>query len=466
MLFRHIYDDDLAQASYLVGCERSGEAVVVDPRRDVEPLLAAAATHGLRVTGTVDTHVHADYASGARELAVASGARLYASACGGDAWSLRVPHVGLRDGDVVEVGRVRLLAVHTPGHTPEHLSFLIHDTASSEEASLLLSGDFVFVGDVGRPDLLDAAAGYRDTRRDAARTLFASLRDRFLTLPDYVQVWPGHGAGSACGKALGSVPSTTVGFERRTAWWVPYVEEGDIDGFVGELLDGQPDVPRYFGRMKRVNREGPPLLGPRPEPRRLERDELDRRLGRDLVLLDTRSPEEHRRDHVPGALLAPEGARFTTYASYVVDPERDGRGIVLLAADADAAETMRVRLARIGVDRVEGWIPSLAGLTAGPVALVPPEGLDLVRDRVVVDVRSSEEVARGAIPGAVHLPVGAVASDVLGIDPDRTLVVHCQRGSRASIAASVLRARGHRDVRELEGSFAAWEERVERAGAA
>ncbi|MEJ2668314.1 MAG: MBL fold metallo-hydrolase, partial [Deinococcales bacterium] len=353
MVFKHIYDTDLAQGSYLIGCPASGEAVVVDPRRDVQVYLQEAAAQGLRVTAVTETHVHADYLSGARELAAATGASLYLSGegaprrAGDDDWRYAFDHVALRHGDTIRVGNVEFTALHTPGHTPEHLSFLVVDGAVTDTAGYLLSGDFVFVGDVGRPDLLDEAAGGVDTRFAGARRLYASLKSVFLELPDHVQVWPGHGAGSACGKALGAVASTTVGYERRTAWWRDALEHGDVDGFVASLLEGQPDAPRYFGRMKRVNREGPPLLGERPALRRLAPDEVQARLGRDLLLLDTRPEEEQRLGAVPGALTVPGGKRFATYAAWVIDPERDPREIAVLAPDAAEARRYRDRLATV-----------------------------------------------------------------------------------------------------------------------
>jgi hydroxyacylglutathione hydrolase len=457
MLFQHIYDEDLAQASYLIGCQATGEAIAVDPRRDVETFVALAARHGLRITHVTETHVHADFQSGARELAERTGARLHLSAEGGPDWTYAFAHEPLRDGDVVTVGNVRVQAVHTPGHTPEHLSFLVTDGATTEEPGFFLTGDFVFVGDVGRPDLLDEAAGGVDTRFEGAKRLFASLRDRFLTLPDHVQVWPGHGAGSACGKALGAVPSTTVGYERLVAWWVPYVAKGDEAGFVDVLLEGQPDAPLYFGRMKRTNKEGPALLGQRPPLPELDVAQLhDRLTVGDLVLVDTRVIETGRLDHVPGAYVVPEGKKFATYGSYTIVPEKDPRGLVLLAADAAQATWMRDRLAWTGIDRVVGYVTSLAGLTAGPVAMVPPTGLADVPDAFLLDVRTASEHAAGALPGALQRHVGRVAYRHDDLPHDRPIVVYCQTGARATVAAGALRALGFGDVRELDGSYDAW----------
>ncbi len=462
MFFKHFYDTDLAQGSYLIGCQASGEAIVVDPRRDVRMYLDEAAAQGLRIVAVTETHIHADYLSGSRELAQAAGARLYLSdegaprAEGDEDWSYGFDHVGLRNGDAIRIGNIEIEALHTPGHTPEHLSFLVTDGGLTERPGYLLSGDFVFVGDVGRPDLLDEAAGGVDTRFSGAKQLFASLRDVFLPLPDFVQVWPGHGAGSACGKALGAVASTTVGYERLTAWWRDYLERDDEEGFVAALLDGQPDAPRYFGRMKRHNRAGPALLGERAPVRRFEHDEVRRRLGVDLHLLDTRPEAQQWLGAVPGALTVPGGKSFATYASYVLDPESDTRDLVVLAPDATTAERYRDRLAFVGIDRVVGYLPSLEPMTLQPLPLMSPAELEQLEDPYVLDVRTANEYAEGHIPGAVQLHAGRVAWNLDALPPDRRVIVHCQSGARSAVVAGLLRSEGFEDVVELEGSYLAW----------
>ncbi len=263
MLIERIYDEDLAQASYLIGCQANGTAVVVDGRRDIAVYQELAEKNGMKIVAVTETHIHADYLSGTRELAAATGAKIYVSGEGGPDWQYEFDGERLYDGDKITIGNISIQALHTPGHTPEHLSFLVTDGAFSDQPGYLLSGDFVFSGDLGRPDLLDEAAGGIDTRFEGAKQLFASLRDKFLTLPDYVQVHPAHGAGSACGKALGAIPSSTVGYERLYSWWGPYLAANDEQGFIDELLDGQPDAHAYFGRMKRENREGPAVMGER-----------------------------------------------------------------------------------------------------------------------------------------------------------------------------------------------------------
>ncbi|HET8984588.1 MAG TPA: rhodanese-like domain-containing protein, partial [Trueperaceae bacterium] len=392
-------------------------------------------------------------------------------------WAYRFEHLPLKHGDVIEVGNIRVEVMHTPGHTPEHLAFLVTDTALTDLPGYLLTGDWVFVGDVGRPDLLDEAAGGVDTRFEGARRLFATLRDQFMALPDHVQLWPGHGAGSACGKALGAVASSTVGYEKLTAWWRGYVAKGDGSGFTAELLAGQPDAPSYFGRMKRVNRDGPPVLGRRPAVERLEPSSLAGRVNRDLVLVDTRGVRQQWQGSVPGALAIPGGASFATYAGYVFDPDLDRRGVVVLAADARAAETFRDRLSYVGIDTVIGYVTSFDGLELRPARLMTPAELgELVGDRPtsvtdaaiterpdtvhLFDVRSHNEHVTGAVPGSSQIHAGQVLRRLDEVPRGGKLVLYCQGGGRAAAVAGLLRARGFGNVYELEGSFDGWSAHV------
>jgi hydroxyacylglutathione hydrolase len=454
MLFKHIYDEDLAQASYLIGCQKSGEAIVIDARRDLDTFIALATHHNLRIVAVTETHIHADYQSGSRELAARTGAQLYLSDEGDADWKYGFAGTPLHHGDVIRLGNVRIEAVHTPGHTPEHLSFLVTDGATSDQPGFYLTGDFVFVGDVGRPDLLDEAAGGVDTRFAGAKRLFASLRDHFLTLPDHVQVWPGHGAGSACGKALGAVASTTVGYERLVSWWAPLVQAGEEQVFVDALLEGQPDAPLYFARMKRSNKAGPALLGARPALPELT--PATYAADPDLVLIDTRSVAEHRADAVPGAYFVPEGKKFATYASYVIAPEVERRGLVVLARDRAHAHSLRDRLAWSGVDQVVGYLTDLAGLGAGPSAQVAPRALPQLGGPLLLDVRTKTEHAEGALAGALQRHIGRLALRHDDLPHDRTIIVYCQTGIRAAVAGAALRALGFADVRELSGSYEAW----------
>ncbi|MCE2803269.1 MAG: MBL fold metallo-hydrolase, partial [Gemmatimonadetes bacterium] len=261
MFLKRFYDDGLAQASYLLGCAKTGEAIVIDPNRDLQPYLDTAAAEKLTITHVTETHIHADYVSGSRELAQRAGAKLFLSAEGGPDWQYAFAKeagaVLVHDGDIITVGNITIEVMHTPGHTPEHLSFLVTDTAAANEPIGIATGDFVFVGDVGRPDLLEKAAGVANTMAAGARQLYQSL-ERFRALPDFVQVWPGHGAGSACGKSLGAIPTSTVGYEKRFNWGVGTTSE---TAFIAGVLEGQPEPPLYFAEMKRINRDGPAILG-------------------------------------------------------------------------------------------------------------------------------------------------------------------------------------------------------------
>ena len=364
--------------------------------------------------------------------------------------------VRLYDGDIIRVGEVSLRALHTPGHTPEHLSFLVTDGGLTDQPGYLLSGDFVFVGDLGRPDLLDEVAGGKDTRYEGARQLFASLRDRFLSLPDYLQVWPGHGAGSACGKVLGDVASTTVGYERTTAWWRRYVDRDDVEGFTTELLKGQVDAPRYFGRMKRQNRDGPALLAGRPKLRRVGVEELRGSMPTEYVLIDPRPTAELDSGVVPGALIVPGGSSFSTYAAYVFDPEQDDRSIVLLASTVERAEELRERLSYVGIDQVVGYIDSLAGIELVPRTQVTPAQLAMLPAAYLLDVRSANEFDEGHIDGARLLHVGRLIAELDRLPREDTLVVYCETGGRAAVAAGLLRSRGFHKVVELQGSYVGW----------
>jgi hydroxyacylglutathione hydrolase len=457
MLFTRIYDEDLAQASYFIGCQATGQAVVVDPRRDIAVYQKEAENNSMRIVAVTETHIHADYLSGSRELAAATGATLYLSDEGNADWKYGFEGKKLYDGGEIRVGNVTLRAVHTPGHTPEHLSFLVTDGATTDEPGFILTGDFVFVGDLGRPDLLDEAAGGKDTRFVGAKQMFASLREKFLALPDYVQVWPGHGAGSACGKALGAVPSSTVGYERLFSWWGRYVERNDEEGFVEALLEGQTDAPVYFGRMKRQNRSGPVLLGQRPKLRRYEPLEMqEKSRAGEIVFVDTRDQEAYAEGSVPGALYVPAGTSFATWAPWIIDPEREERPIVVLARDGADAYELRDKLARVGIDNVAGYVTSLEGVEKEPVPTVTPDKLEDAGEVFVLDVREKGEHEAGHISGSTQLYGGRVMWRLDELPRDRTIVIHCQTGSRSAVVASGLRAAGFGAVVELEGSYEGW----------
>ncbi|WP_459384421.1 MBL fold metallo-hydrolase [Arthrobacter humicola] len=456
MLIERIYDEDLAQASYLIGCQAKGEAVVVDGRRDIAVYQELAEKNGMKIVAVTETHIHADYLSGTRELAAATGATIYVSGEGGPDWQYEFDGERLYDGDRIALGNITIQALHTPGHTPEHLSFLVTDGAFSDQPGYLLSGDFVFSGDLGRPDLLDEAAGGVDTRFEGARQLFASLRDKFLTLPDYVQVHPAHGAGSACGKALGAIPSTTVGYERLYAWWGPYLAANDEQGFVNELLDGQPDAHAYFGRMKRENRIGPAILRERASLQELDIAAVARDLAADkATFIDTRSNTEVHEGTVTGSLNIPAGKSVASYGAWVVNPETDKNPLVLLAAGPEQAQEMWDHLVRVGIDNIAGYLTGVEGLPTSTPRLIQPADLADFDAAMVLDVRNRTEHLAGHIPGSHQLSGGRVMWHLDELPAGGTIVTYCQSGIRNSVAASALRRAGY-DIVELDGSYAAW----------
>lgn len=459
MLLERIYDEDLAQAGYFIGCQAKGEAVVVDARRDVRQYLDLAAKHGMTITAVTETHIHADYLSGTRELAKATGATAYVSGEGGTDWQYGFEAERLHHGDQVTLGNITVEAVHTPGHTPEHLSFLITDGAFADTPGYMLTGDFVFSGDLGRPDLLDEAAGGVDTRFEGAKQIFQSLKKSFVTLPDHVQVFPGHGSGSACGKALGALPSTSVGYERRFAWWGGYLERDDEQGFVNELLDGQPDAHAYFGRMKRQNRDGPAVLGPLAPLREYVSAELaDALESDDVIVVDTRGQDDVHAGTVAGALNIPGVDKAASFGAWVYDPEREDTPVVVLAEDREMAEQLRDHLLRVGIDTVTGYTTSLDGLPMTTPEMIGPDELASFDSAMVLDVRNKTEHSDGHIPGAEQLNGGRVLWNLDQLPTDGPIVTYCQSGVRNSVVASALRRAGYRVV-ELEGSYAAWSER-------
>jgi hydroxyacylglutathione hydrolase len=465
MLLKRFYDPNLAQASYLVGCTTSGEALVVDPCRDIAPYLQAADAEGLTIQHVTETHIHADFVSGARELAHHAGARLYLSDAGGSAWryaySTAAGTTPLREGSSFSVGRVDVQAVHVPGHTPEHLSLLVTDRTTASEPMGAFTGDFIFVGDVGRPDLLERAAQLPGTMEESARQLFRSLQ-RFRELPDYLQIWPGHGAGSACGKSLGAVPQTTLGYEKRYNWAFGISDENE---FVRTVLAGQPDPPRYFSEMKRVNQSGPRLLGARSRPERLPVETLAAILQQGAMVVDTRPAREFAQAAVPGTINIPVNRAFTTWAGSLLPYHRnfyliiDDRRVHLI--DELVRELEGIGLDQIsgyfGVETVEAWrasrrLQAIATLTLAEVS-------DQLRadHPVILDVRTEAEWRAGHVPESLNVPVGALNQRLGEIPRDRAIIVHCQTGSRAAIAASVLKARGYTDVGVFPGGFAEWQ---------
>ena len=466
MLLRRFYDEPLAQASFLVGCQETGEAIVIDANRDLQQYIDVAHVEGLRITHVTETHIHADYLSGTRELAARTGALMLLSREGGNEWQYAFAEgegaTLLANGAQFRVGNIAFEVIHTPGHTPEHLTFLVTDTKTSDHPVGAFTGDFIFAGDVGRPDLLEKAANVANTMESSAKALFRSLRD-FRSLPPYIQLWPGHGAGSACGKSLGAMPQTTLGYELVSNWAFHIDRESE---FVKQVLAGQPDPPRYFAEMKRLNRDGPPLLDGFKEPTRLEGAKLAPLVQAKALVIDTRRAEKFAAGFMPGTINIPLGRSFTTYAGSLLPYDAD---LYLIVDDkrAGAAAQAARDLAMIGLDRVGGAFgeKDLAAWAkgGGTLAKVPQLGVQDAHDRVarnelaLVDVRNRSEWDEGHAAGVPNIPWHRIAERVNDVAEGRGIALMCQTGARSVIAASLLVARGYPNVVNVTGGFAEWE---------
>ncbi len=457
MLLSYFYDRSLAHASYLVGCQKSGEAIVIDPGRDVTAYLEVAKREGLRITGAAETHIHADFVSGSRELSDRVGAVLYLSDAGPKDWKygFAKEHESklLKDGDYFYIGKVKLRVLHTPGHTPEHISFMLTDEGGRASAPMgIFTGDFVFVGAIGRPDLLETAAGVAGSAEVGARQLFHSIR-RFRELPDHLQVWPAHGAGSACGKGLGAVPSSTVGYEKL---FNPALQFDDEQKFVDYILADQPETPFYFAVMKRVNKEGPELTTNLPPVVARAPSELPAAAAGSLVI-DTSLAGEFATAHVPGTINVP-ASNLVQWAGFFVDYKRP----VFLIAEETALPAQLRSLRAIGVDDVGGYFEAgavkAAGMrtqsyrSAGPAELRPAIENGSV---TLLDVRAATEFDAGHIAQAKHRFVGTLSRNIEDVRRDKPVVAQCWGGGRSAIAASILQRAGL-EVINMQGGFRAW----------
>jgi len=444
MIFTQHYLACLSQASYLVGDEGSGRAVVIDPRRDVAVYLDEADDHGLIIERVIETHVHADFLSGHLELAEQTGAVIsYGSGA-----RLEFPAEQLVDGQRISLGDVTLEIMSTPGHTPESICIVVYEHADDTVPYGVLTGDTLFVGDVGRPDLL--ASADPDLSAEAlARRLYHSLHDRLMQLPDATRVFPAHGAGSSCGKQLSTETSSTIGSQRASNYALQPMSE---DAFVATVTEGQPSRPNYFEFDAQRNREVRALLD----------DVLGRQVA-GAVLLDCREPADFAAGHVRGAVNIGLQGRFAEWAGDVLSPQHD----IVLVGDPAAATEAKLRLARVGYDRVVGQLADSAAvfsanpevveassrLTAAQLATV----IDQRSDVQLIDLRDSAEAQGRVLPGAKLVPLAALTESLDDLDRAAPVVVYCASGYRSSIAASVLAAAGFADVSDLRGGFAAWE---------
>lgn len=469
MFMRMIYDERLAQAAYLIGCQKTGEAIIVDPERDVDRYIELAHEHNLRIVATTETHIHADFLSGSRELAELVGARVHVSDEGDADWKYQwldkktgggsYDYQLLKNGDSFSIGNIEFQVVHTPGHTPEHIAFLVIDHGSgATEPMGMISGDFVFVGDLGRPDLLETAAGQAGAMEPSARTLYKTVQT-LGAVPDFVQVWPAHGAGSACGKALGAIPSSTIGYERR---FNPAIRAAsNEDAFVDFILSGQPEPPLYFANMKRDNKIGPRVLGGLPSVPRISIDDLRQLDTQANALIDTRPWERFASGHVPGSLSLPLIKSFCTDAGSLVNEHED---IYLIVTPEEREDAIRL-LIRIGLDRIRGWVDAAQiGAYQNETArfsiieqVSPDEAESMLaeQDAQVLDVRRATEYDEGHIDNAINIAHTRLASRLDELPAGKAFIVQCRSGVRSARASAFLQ-RGGFKVFNLKGGYLAW----------
>lgn len=455
MKFTQYYLDCLSQASYLIGDLSTGRAVVVDPRRDVDEYVRDATADGLTIELVVETHFHADFLSGHLELADATGAEIAYSSVADTQFVSRK----MADGERVVLGDVVLEFLHTPGHTPESMSIVVWEHADDEAPYAVLTGDTLFIGDVGRPDLLSSIGV---TQAELAEQLYESLHTKLMPLPDTTRVYPGHGAGSACGKNLSSDTSSTIGEQRTTnyALLAPTRES-----FVELVTEGQPPAPGYFLFDAMLNRSDRALLDESALPERFELDDLDRAVGAGAVIVDGRDPADFARGHLDGSINIGLNGRYAEFAGSIIANDAD----IVLVADEGFELEAKNRLARIGFDRVVGFLAEPFGVMAeNPDRVRRASRLTVadvigrrtsIADLQLVDIRNPGEVKLGSIGGAISIPVGQLPQRLGELDPDRPTIVYCAGGYRSSVAASLLRRSGFADVSDILGGFGAWIER-------
>jgi len=449
----------LAINSYLIGDERTGEAAVIDPTRDVDDFLDFARDNGLHIRHILETHVHADFVSGSRELK----ARLHdepviaCSGYGGKDWTQPYADQSLKEGDTIQIGSLRLGVIHTPGHTPEHITISLTDTTRSAEVPwLLLTGDFLFVGDVGRPDLLGEEA-----QKQLAHDLYRSVFEKLPAVSDFTEIFPAHGAGSLCGKALSSRRSSTVGYERR---FNPALREKPEEQWVRDLLGGMPLAPPYFRRMKKVNKEGPAILGLElPGQRRWSAKEVHERVCEHCLIVDVRSKEAFAAAHIPDAINIPFGPNLPTWAGWVLPYDHP---TMLVLDDPTQMAAVTTHLIRVGFDNVQGYLEG--GMDSWETAGYPLTTLPIIsvhdlnkrlNDRqkfTVLDVRTEGEWNSGHIDGAIHIHGGKLQERFAEVPRDKPVAVVCGSGYRASIAASFLQREKYEAVSNVIGGMAAW----------
>jgi hydroxyacylglutathione hydrolase len=460
MLLYQRFVPGLAIASYVVGNEQTGEAVVVDPTRDIEEFIDYARDNDLHVRHILETHVHADFVSGARELKARLGGepQVHCSGLGGKEWTPPYADHVAADGDEVKIGSVRLQAVHTPGHTPEHVSWALYDDSrSSETPWVLFTGDFLFVGDVGRPDLLGEEA-----KKQLAHQLYSSVFERLPAMPDITEIFPAHGAGSLCGKAISSRRSSTVGFERR---YNAALKEKPEQQWVDDLMSDMPLAPPYFRRMKKVNSEGPAIIGPElPGQKRWSPKEVYERVCDKCLVLDVRSKEAFAAAHIPNSINIPYSPNLPTWAGWVLPYDRP---TLIITDDPKQMSEVATHLLRVGFDDLQGYLQGgldgweTSGFPLTTLGSWSVQHLDQQRksagDKLtILDVRTEKEWNSGHIDGALHIHGGRLQEHFGDVPRDKPVAVICGSGYRGTIAASFLKREGYEEVSNVIGGMTAW----------
>lgn len=455
MFFQQIYDKSLAQASYLIGCQAKGQAIVIDAQRDIDVYLEIAKQNNLKITHITETHIHADFLCGSRELAAATGAELYLSDEGGEDWQYLFPHIGLTHGSKINVGNLTLEVLHTPGHTPESISFLLTDHPATDKPVMIFTGDFVFVGDIGRPDLLEKAAGLLGTMDKGAKQMYESIQ-KFTELPEYVQVWPAHGAGSACGKSLGAVPSSTIGYEKIRNWAFQYKD--DEAGFTQYLLEGQPEPPKYFAMMKYLNKTNRPLLVEVPKHPKLTSEQFQSAYSKGLKVIDTRVKKDFAKGFIAGSINIQGNNSFSTWAGWLLNYQEQ----FILIADDHQIEDLTRKLMRIGLDNIYGYVSCVNDLgielQSADADIIDIEVFKSYvggKDVQIIDVRGANEYMSGHVKGTENVFVGTLLDNLDKISNEKEIVIHCQSGDRATIAYSLLKTQGF-NVKNYSGGMKEW----------
>lgn len=454
MKFIQYYLDCLSHASYLIADETTGRAVVVDPQRDVAEYLSDAKKYGYTIELVIETHFHADFLSGHLELAEATDAKIVYSSVA----ETEFESMGVADGERYSLGEVTLKFLHTPGHTPESLSIVVYERPDDQVPYGVLTGDALFIGDVGRPDLL-ASIGF--TREELADKLYESLHNKLMPLPDATRVYPAHGAGSACGKNLSTDLWSTMGEQKETNY---ALRAPDKETFMALVTEGQPPAPSYFVYDAILNRKDRKLLDETKMPSAMTYEQVREAMNAGALLVDGRGPEEFALGHLRGAINVGLDGRYAEYAGSVVPTDID---IVLFTEPGQELEA-KTRLARIGFDRVIGYLDHPfeamfnhqddAQMASRLTARAFDERAAQLSDLQIVDVRNPGEAAAGTIPNAVEIPVGQLPGRLGELDPAKPTVVYCAGGYRSSVAASLLRHNGFVDVSDILGGFGAWEE--------